>query len=74
MITVKFENVSVKFGKKFRHNQNYTMTLYHTILDDYDVITDTDVKEVICENYGDRIYLNKQSVIKEIINSRKRVE
>lgn len=66
MIAVKLQNVSVKFGKKFRHNQNYTMTFF----DNVDInTTEDDIKSFINKDYKNKVILNKDSKIKIVLNT-----
>jgi hypothetical protein len=62
MVTIKLKNVSVKFGKKFRHNQNYTLTLYKKDGVDEDTTID-EIENIIIEKLSDKIILSKQSEI-----------
>lgn len=62
MVTVKLTNVSVKSGKKFRHNQNYTMTFWK-----YDGVDENstidDIRNIIKSYYNHEVILNQSSNI-----------
>jgi hypothetical protein len=68
MITVKLKNVSIKYGKKFRHNQNYTTTFWNE--DNVDENTTIeDVINLIIYKRSDKILLSKQSKIEIVKNT-----
>lgn len=75
MIAIKLENISrpSKSGRRIRHNQNFTMTLWNN---DYDIpltkdTTPEEIKGIMMRYYSKRILLNQHSIIKIIHNSYK---
>lgn len=71
MIHIKLKNVSVCYGKRFRHNQNYTMTFFEHKDGVNKNTTEEDIKNIISNKYSKKIYLNKQSKLEILINSNK---
>ena len=68
-ISVEFKNVSVKYGNKFRHNQNYHMVFWK-LNDMVDSNTTEEDIKLICETkYADRLYFNHESKIKILTNT-----
>ena len=62
-LAIKLKNVSVCYGKKFRHNQNYTMDFW-TLNDGINENTTVeDLKKIIAEKYAHKVYLNPASKI-----------
>lgn len=70
MVEIKLKNVSVKYGKKFRHNQNHTMAFFKKDGVDADT-TEEDIKELLRTNYSDKVTLNKSSQLTITLNSYK---
>lgn len=69
MIAVRVENVSIRSGKRFRHNQNYTFTLWR-LNDNIGPSTSVkDIKNIIEEKLAKKLQLNQNSVITILSNS-----
>ena len=71
MVGVKLKNVSVKFGEKFRHNQNYTLVLWKQEHGVDETTTLEDVKSIIKERFSDQVELNKNSIVEIVDNTDK---
>jgi hypothetical protein len=68
MVTIKLKNVSVKYGERFRKNQNYTMTFFNK--DGVDENTNVDdIRELIISKYSNKVNLTKQSQIEIVTNT-----
>ena len=62
MVAVKLKNVSVKYGERFRNNQNYTMTFWKKDGIDENSTVD-DIRYLIISKYSNIVTLNKSSQI-----------
>ncbi len=71
MIHIKLKNVSVLYGKKFRHNQNYTMVFYKLIDAVDENTSEDDIKKLISDKYSKKVYLTKKSKLEIVSNKYK---
>ncbi len=61
MIKITLKNVSISFGKKFRHNQNYSMVFWKLIDGVNENTTKDELFKIIKNYYSDRVLLNNSS-------------
>ncbi len=60
-VVVKLENVSVKSGKKFRHNQNYSLVLQSQGIDEHTTVDD--IRKLITDTMDNVVRLSDNSKI-----------
>ncbi len=70
MIHIKLRNVSVKYGTKFRHRQNYSMTFYNRHGVDANT-TEEDIRKLIATDFSEKVYLNTASQLEIVLNTDK---
>lgn len=71
MIHIKLKNVSVCYGKRFRHNQNYSMTFFEQAHGVNGNTTEEDLKKLIEDKYSKIVYLNSASKLEIVTNTSK---
>ena len=69
MIAVKLKNVSVNSGKKFRHNQNYSIVLFKHVHNVDGTTTLEDVEAIINQDFKGEVKLNSKSIVEIVENT-----